>query len=745
MRTRVFNALDAVRARLVPASVGAALTALALLIAFVDGITGINAPFAAGHFASSAGIGICSDNMWRLHTVLPVLAYVDAGAAPSNYYMHHPLGVFWTVALLGKVFGFHNWVLRLPAIVYVTLTPWFLARLAKQTWGPIAAGLTAVAFVALPITLGYASYHDLEQPVMFGCVVATWGYARFVQTGRDRYGFASAVGFFFAVSHDWQGYIWGVLFLGWLFWRGFWLPAGVLGPGRPRGFGRYWALLAIAGATALGIEVLALQESGRLADLLGSGAGRTSGNALPLSLVLTARKFRIELMFTGLAIFLGKLAVPVIVARGAVKQNELEWLALPLLLAAVIQYVVFKQGADIHIFWPHAFAAYFALAVGALAVTASELTAWAAARLARRAEAQGRSEPKTTRATRKAAPWAGLVLVGLPTLFVLQDGLRTVRLAHETGGRFAEGNQELRVDVVQALRWFRTRVPAVSSVAFHPSVQVSWALQWEMRPAMTLANQPVGALAPDVRTFILDTRATSVADLRAAVSRYHVHALQHYWLIDPKEPPAPLSGYSFDEHEPSLLEGLSQGRVEPIRRVIEDPFVTWESRAMLGLPATRPTVEPRTAEQVRVAHNAAFAAGDRGAEARWRAALTARLDLPVHAKFDNQTELLGAIRNRGAQRSFTYEFVSGPFKTDCKLVVRANVVSGPVLSTLPKDTIELDLASPPEWPTTLWKPGWIYSYKVVFRGRPGTEQLMGSWLGDVHRTDGPPQIDLGRF
>jgi hypothetical protein len=739
------NAFAATRARLGPASIGAALTALALLIAFLDALTGINAPFAGGHFASSAGIGVCADNMWRLHTVLPVLGYVDAGATAASYYMHHPLGVFWTVALLGKLFGFHNWVLRLPPLLYVTLTPWFLARLAKQVWGPIAAGLTAVAFVALPITLGYASYHDLEQPVMFGCVVATWGYARFVETGRDRYALASAAGFFFAVNHDWQGYIWGALFLGWLFFRGFVLPSSVLDPGRPRGFGRYWALLAIAGAAALGIEVLALQESGRLADLLGSGSARTGGNAAPLALVLAARQFRIELMFTGLGIFLGKLAVPVIVARGAVKRNELEWLALPLLIAAVIQYVVFKQGADVHIFWPHAFAAYFALAVGALAATASDLTAWAAARLAKRAQARGAPEPTAARRARRLAPWAGLVLIGLPTLFVLQDGLRTVRLAHETAGRFAEGNQELRVDVVQALRWFRPRVPPASSVAYHTSVQVSWALWWEMRPASSLVNQPVAAISPEARTFILDTRGTSVAELRAAASRYHVHAVQHFWLIDPKEPPAPLSGYSFDEHEPSFLEGLSQGRVEPIRRVVEDPFVTWEARAMLGLPATRPTIEPRTAEQLRIAHNAAVAAGDAGAALRWRAALAARLDLPVHAKFDNKTELVGAIRDRGAQRSFTYELLSGTFKTDCKLVVRAAVVAPPVLSTLPKDTIELDLGSPPTWPTSLWKPGWIYSYKVVFRARPGTEQLTGSWLCDVRRTDGPPQIDLGRF
>ena len=140
-----------------------------------------------------------------------------------------------------------------------------------------------------------------------------------------------------------------------------------------------------------------------------------------------------------------------------------------------------------------------------------------------------------------------------------------LRLARETGGRFAEGNQELRVDVAQALIWFRKRVPPGSAVAYHPSVPTSWALQWETRPAIAYEHQPVGAIPPGTRTYILDAHATPVADLRAAAARYHVHAVESFWLIDPTEPAAPLTGYSFAEHEPSLLEGLS-------RRAGSSPF-----------------------------------------------------------------------------------------------------------------------------------------------------------------------------
>ncbi len=88
--------------------------------------------------------------------------------------MHHPLGMFWVIDILSKIFGLHDWVLRLPPLVYVTVTTLLLFKLGRAIWGAVAGGITALAYVALPITLGYANYHDLEQPVIFGFVLATW-------------------------------------------------------------------------------------------------------------------------------------------------------------------------------------------------------------------------------------------------------------------------------------------------------------------------------------------------------------------------------------------------------------------------------------------------------------------------------------------------------------------------------------------------------------------------------------------
>ena len=359
---------------------GAALAAAAVLLALGVALRGIAGPVPNGHFASIAAIGMAADNMWRWHTVLPIVGYFDHLPVNPTYYMHHPIALFWDVALLGKVFGFSDWVLRLPAVVYVTLTPFLLYRIGRELWGPIEGGLAAIAYVALPITIVYANYHDLEQPYIFGCVVASWGYVRFIHTWRDRYAVASALGFFFALNHAWWGYLWAAFFIPWIFVRGFLLPERWFGAVRARPFGRYCALMCGGMGLALAFEVYLLKESGRLTDVLTSFIVRRGDHPVPLEQVLISRQYRIELMFTGLAILIGKLAVPVLAARAVLRRRDIELLPVAFLLAAIVHYVAFQQGAAVHIFWPHTFAPYFALAVGALAATVREAIAWLAAR-----------------------------------------------------------------------------------------------------------------------------------------------------------------------------------------------------------------------------------------------------------------------------------------------------------------------------------------------------------------------------
>src|SRR5437763_15466478 len=111
--------------------VGGVLSAAAVLWVFLVAVWGVNATFPEGHFASEANIGIAGLQMNRWGILYPAFPLTDHPPPASTYYMHHPLGIFWMAGLLIKIFGAHNWVLRLPAIVYVTLTTYFCARTAR--------------------------------------------------------------------------------------------------------------------------------------------------------------------------------------------------------------------------------------------------------------------------------------------------------------------------------------------------------------------------------------------------------------------------------------------------------------------------------------------------------------------------------------------------------------------------------------------------------------------------------------
>src|SRR4029079_13977206 len=207
----------------------------------------------------------------------------------------------------------------------------------------------------------------------------------------------------FALNHDWPAYIWGAFFLAGLFVYGFMLPQRWRRPLRPLAFGRTWAAMCVAAAFSVALELYLLKDSGRISDVMASYFVRTAGSEVPMDALLAARHYRIALMFSGLAITLGKLALPVIVVRAVTKRDHFELLALPLFLCALLQYTSFKQGADVHIFWPHYFAPYWALGVGAIAASIADVTAWLGEQVrggARRV------------AFRRTAPWVALILVG---------------------------------------------------------------------------------------------------------------------------------------------------------------------------------------------------------------------------------------------------------------------------------------------------------------------------------------------
>ena len=174
---------------------------------------------------------------------------------------------------------------------------------------------------------------------------------------------------------------------------------------------------------------------------------RAAGNKASLSAVLASRRYWIELMFTPIAIAIGKLgAVGRLAPRARDCAASTRCMPLFYLGMAAFQYLVFKQGADIHVFWPHHFAAYFALACGALVATLAAALGSGAA-----LATPPRVRPAASQRSRCSS---------LPLAAVLRDGVPALVYARETGGRFNEKGLLIDTDGAKTafLRWLSARI-----------------------------------------------------------------------------------------------------------------------------------------------------------------------------------------------------------------------------------------------------------------------------------------------
>ncbi|MBI4704200.1 MAG: glycosyltransferase family 39 protein [Deltaproteobacteria bacterium] len=690
-------------------------------------------PLLAGHYAASASVGIIAENMLRWRILGPVWEYVASRPTPAQYYCHHPWEIFWTSALVMKVFGRHDFVCRLPAVLLSTATVPLLFALGRAIWRPAAGAGAAVAFVVLPISLAFANFNALEVPVIAWSLLGLWGYVRLTQTWKRRHLVASVCGFLLALNADWPAFVLVGALLGFGLLRGLLLGRRPFGAVRPLRYAQWWALLATAtAATALGYALL-FHTSGKLDDLLQSYEMRSAGAAAPLAAVLASRRYWIELCFTPVAIALGKAAAVLCVLRLCVRRYEHELVPLFVLLMAGVQYVAFKQGADIHVYWPHYFAAFFALGMAALAATGLGLAEAVTRLCARRRGARGGRGPAPPSYRAQAIALAAVLVPVLGALaLVARDGVPALAYARGTGGRFNEKGLLIHSDGAKTafLRWLVPQLARDASVGMHEGMKTTWAQVWALGGRIVRGARPLPPAPASVGrsprhggedVYLADTRFL-LDDLQARLAaEQHVVAVGPFWRALAGEPAAPLDAYSFEESEPGFWHWYLVSGTEPVRRVVPDPFLTWELRTHFGQPADPPAAEPHSLEQIRIAHNVAVSRGDAASAAALLGRLIESMAGP-RVRFDDGTELLGARYAPGARPLLTLLVrAAGPATEDIQLAVRSRVVRRARFSTTMADPTTRPVGIPLGLAPLRWRAGFVYSDLVPIRKRPGTE------------------------
>jgi 4-amino-4-deoxy-L-arabinose transferase-like glycosyltransferase len=668
-------------------------------------------PLLAGHYASTASMGIIGENMLKWGIAGPVWQYTSSRPDAALYYCHHPWGIFWTTAAFLKVFGHHDYVCRLPAVLLSIATPPLLYAVGRSIWRPAAGAMAALAFTVLPIALAFANFNALEVPVMAWGLLATWGFVRLTQTSKRRYLVASLLGLLLALNADWPAFVLVGELLAFGLFRAVLLPPRTLGAFDARRYMQWWALAATLAVLTLAAYVAAFHSAGKLSDLFDSYGQRSTGNALSLRAVLRARRYWIELSFTPLAIVIGKVGAIVALVRLIVYRSEHEVVPLVWLGMAVVQYVVFKQGADIHIFWPHYFAAYFALAIGALVATLAPLL--------------GRVE----RLGRERGAVLAMVLVALPLLAILRDGVPALKYARETGGRFNEKGLLIHSDGAKTAFLHGLSRGALGGVVdMHAGMKTTWAQVWALGGRVVQQNRPIPkrAGAPSSNAYLADSRFLPDRDQAELARQFHVVTAGPFWAIDPAEPWAPMTAHAFVEREPTWWQWALVSGTEPQRTLEADPFLTWQLRTHFDQPAEAPTEAPRTLERQLIAHNIARTTNDLARADAILIKIQSELR-PLDARFDDGTELVGARFQPGARSLLTLVLrAGGPLGAEVALQIHSRVVEPARLSTTMADPVERDVGLPPAIAPSRWKRGFLYAVPVPIRKRPGTEVFSAS-------------------
>ena len=692
--------------------------------------------FGAGHFAAASAVCTAGENMWRWGIAGPVTHALSQPPAASEFYCHHPWGIFWVSALFMKVLGHHAWACRLPAALQSTLTVPALYFAGRALWGPIAAAVAAASFAVVPIALSFSDFNSLEVPALFGTVLAIWGYARFRRSYRSRDAWLALGGLVYGICADWPVVVFGAVMLGAIFLGVFLLHRWTV-PADRRRSATFWGLAVALCAVAVAAQLYAFAQLGQLDEFFAQGGRRSTGVNVPLALVLSARKFWIEVSFTGLAIALGKVALPVLTLRVVLRRSELEALPLGVFAMALFQYVVFKQGADVHIFWPHYFALYFALACAGMTQSALDLIQLAA-----------RSWP------RFGGKWPPRAVAGIGLLLplsILPDGLRALRYAHRSGGRFNENGHPIKPDKdkVAALEWLTQRWAPNAGVILHPGMRQSLWVDWSLRrPVTTVSHLPSGPLTPRDRYYAADLRFMSGAEQDTLAANFALTALGPFLAIDRAAPAAELRAFDIERVEPSTLEMYFISSSHALRNVRPDPFLTWELRDRFDqTPNPAPSELPHGFEQLRIAHNIAISRADAAGATRFLEALLSGCDRSHATSFGSGNALLGTRLERGSSLVFSvYVQAAGADPREPELTMHSRVTASPSGSLVDPDATLAEVGMPFVIPSNRWKSGYVYASVTEIIRRIGSERWYGAFrTHDVGGARTSPEFELLRL
>jgi len=693
-------------------------------------------PMRAGHLSAGSAYAMAGENMvhWRKFGVY--CGYLTKPGVPDQFYYHHPYGITVVEAFLYLIFGHHWFTVRAGGIFCSVFAVPLLYAFGRRAWGVIPAAAATIVFVFIPVDLAFATMSNLEEPTIFFGVLFMWASSRLWDTSETKYLVLSALGALGCCNGDWAG----MVFIGpvgvFAFFRAYVIPRRWYGRLDEKMYAKWFAYTVAMAVGTLLMYLAIFGKADKLGDLMGSYHLRTSGAEDALKdQISQRRKLWLAFMLTPLSYWIIGIGIPLAVIR--LVKKPLEIFGIAWFISASFQYFVFKQGADIHIFWPYYYAPTAALAAGSLAAS----ILWTRERLVQLG-ARVRRLAWFPRAVRMVtASLVGAVLV-IPLVLLARMGVPQLVQSRKTAGRFDQGGHYIATDgdMAEFAKWAYSNVPAFGSSGQMSTGQVlekydyNFSSEYAGDRPYTRVNALTATKPEDVqRIALVDTRTQPVKELEKIASQFAVQAVGPLWRVDRAVKAPAFSALRYEEREPTPLEWYFISGTDLVRKITreEDPWLTWEWRDALGLPAPTPTVTPVTPDDLRIAHNAAVRDQDTARAEELRAKLAGMVGRPLGWNYTGGVHLLGVDVKPGPAIRVTlfWEIDRTYRKVDVSYQVKCKIVAPPKLWVGPMDYFEKDMSPMATMRPGNWKPGYLYAEHFVALHRIGREECRGAFSG----------------
>ena len=547
---------------------------------------GIAGPFLWGHHGyHGATYALRARMTLRLGVLVPATSPGFVPPLLATYYLHHPIGYHYLLLPFFKLFGDHEWVVRLVAVLGGLVTLQALYRLVRRWWAPQVAVLAVAVYVCLPILWSFSVLSDPMLLEMACCLWALDGFLRYLDRPSCRAALlqscvALAIGGLLMWEVYFQATLHG-LYLLWL-WRavrkkGLLLPDGWRAGQATQTVWRWLGCTFVATAAPMLFHLSLLFRQGLWHDFTHSFQERHSAQVLQ---VIARESYYLRLLFGVPLMMLGGFWLALLAVNGWQRRTQRELAgttkpALPGLSArehAVLFFftlntlyiAMFARGASIHLYRVFFYSAFFTLATVDLWV---RLLPWLRERWLGLQAAGHQVPPQLEAQLRRRYAW----VVALFFVLMLPHDVYNLLESRVMMGTHAHKNYDAEPTKLRFAAEVSRQLAPTDNVLVHGSLPFRVEFQYYLDRATTGLRRlrdtsalskaaPGGQQAVLLDSSRLDPRER--ADLQTLLQTYPATFYDAFVMIDLRHPWPPQSAGS--QRSPQVY------RFEPVERSLPE-------------------------------------------------------------------------------------------------------------------------------------------------------------------------------